>query len=344
MEWAAAGRIAAACCFTVALSAACTSASDSTGGGPASPTESVSAPTASTSSGPGLSTTSSSSDQQSTDPTGTGDPAPAPVRFDQRAAMHTIRFLAVDIGPREATSANYRRAARWVESRFESYGYDVRRQRLRVPAGNSWGIDVPAGPTWNVVATPPGFSAEEPHLVVGAHLDTVPRAPGAEDDSSGVSVTLELARMAMRAAARLPVMFVAFATEEPRGAGDLLHHFGSTAIVHRLDARERRVVDAMVALDRVGVGTVVPICFGGLGRPAVRGSLLRAAERVGVPTSSCLNTTADHWSFEKAGIPAARIGGTPYAGYHSPGDVPSVINPSQLGRVGRVMWEWLRAA
>jgi hypothetical protein len=340
MGWGAARFIAGV--LALALSAACTSGSDSAGDDPPPPAGSLSSTTASTSSGPGRSTTSSSSGQPSAGPTRTSEPPPGPVRFDQRAAMHTIRFLAVEIGPREATSANYRRAARWVESRFEAYGYDVRRQRLRVPAGNSWGIDVPAGPTWNVVATPPGFRAAEPHLVVGAHLDTVPQAPGAEDDASGISVTLELARMAMRASARLPVMFVAFAAEEPRGEGDRLHHFGSIAMVDRLDWAERRAVDAMVALDRVGVGTVVPICFGGLGSPAVRGSLLRAAERVGVPASSCLNTAADHWSFEKAGMRAARVGGTPYAGYHSPGDLPSVINRSQLVRVGRVMWEWLR--
>ena len=38
----------------------------------------------------------------------------------------------------------------------------------------------------------------------------------------------------------------------------------------------------------------------------------------------------------------ARIGSTPYAAYHSPRDRIGVVRPAQLGRVGRVMWEWLR--
>src|SRR5258708_17895233 len=45
-------------------------------------------------------------------------------------------------------------------------------------------------------------------VVVGAHYDTVPGSPGADDNASGVAVLLELARMG------LPARFVAFANEE----------------------------------------------------------------------------------------------------------------------------------
>jgi Zn-dependent M28 family amino/carboxypeptidase len=157
-----------------------------------------------------------------------------------------------------------------------------------------------------------------------------------------VSVVLELARLSSVGQTKLPVVFVAFAAEEPRGEGDALHHFGSTAMVDRLSGAERRATNAMVALDRIGVGTVVPVCTGGLEPPSVRAALLRAAGRIGVPASACLNTSSDHWSFEKAGMRAARVGGTSYAGYHSAGDVPSVIDPAQVQRVGRLMWGWLR--
>jgi hypothetical protein len=79
------------------------------------------------------------------------------MRFSAAAAMRTVHFLAGSIGPREATSPAYARAARWVEHRLRGYGYLVRRQHLRVPAGVSWGVPVPAGDTWNVIATPEGF-------------------------------------------------------------------------------------------------------------------------------------------------------------------------------------------
>lgn len=45
-----------------------------------------------------------------------------------------------------------------------------------------------------------------------------------------------------------------------------------------------------------------------------------------------------------ARIPAARIGSVPYAAYHSPRDVPAVIDDRQLGRVGAVLWRWLPTA
>jgi Zn-dependent M28 family amino/carboxypeptidase len=206
----------------------------------------------------------------------------------------------------------------------------------------SWGIDVPAGRTWNVVATPPNLRLTRSHLLVGAHLDTVPQAPGAEDNASGVAVVLELARLTADQGSGLPVVFVAFGGEEPRGSGDNLHHFGSTAMVEQMSAAQRRGLVGMVALDRVGVGTSVPVCTGGLGPRTVQTALLRTARRDRIPVQSCVNALRDHWSFEKAGIAAARVGGTPYAAYHSAADVPSVVNRAQLRRSGQLLWDWLR--
>ncbi|MEP6666456.1 MAG: M28 family metallopeptidase [Nocardioidaceae bacterium] len=200
---------------------------------------------------------------------------------------------------------------------------------------------MPAGTTTNVIATPTRFDPSEPHLLVGAHLDTVPQAPGAEDNASGIAVLLELARVAAGNGTRLPVMFVAFGAEEPRGDGDALHHFGSRAMVTRMPAHERRAIAGMVAMDRVGVGAVVPICTGGLGPSDVQRSLLRTADRADVTPDACTNGSSDHWSFELAGVPAARVGGTSYAAYHSAADLPQVVDPRQLNRVGTLMWAWL---
>jgi aminopeptidase YwaD len=273
--------------------------------------------------------------------TKTSEPRPVQVRFRAGAAMRTVRHLARDIGPRQATSPAFAEAADWVQSEFDQLGYDVDRQTFRAPAGNSWGIDVPAGRTSNVIATRPGFDPAEPHLIVGAHLDTVPQAPGAEDNASGVSVVLELARMASIEPPRLPVVFVAFGAEEPRGPGDAWHHFGSRTMVDRLSPARQHALVAMVALDRVGVGQVVPVSAGGLEPPTVRAELVRAGKRVDVPTVTGLNQSSDHWSFDKAGLPAARVGSTPYAAYHSAADVPTVVNPAQLKRVGLLLWEWM---
>jgi hypothetical protein len=227
-------------------------------------------------------------------------PSPVPPRFDRSAAMRTIRYLAAGVGPREAASATYRHAADWVAGRLSDLGYDVTRQRVRVPAGVSWGTPVDAGHTWNVVATPADYEPGGPYRIVGAHLDTVPQAPGAEDNASGISVILELARMAAEMPTRLPVVFVAYGGEEPRGDGEAWHHFGSRAYVERMSAGERTALRGMVALDRVGVGSVVPVCSGGLEPPTVRRSLLRTAARDDIPAQSCEDQASDHWSFDQA--------------------------------------------
>lgn len=274
-------------------------------------------------------------------PSPTKEPTPR-ARFDPDAAVRTVRHLAGRIGPREAASPAYERAAAWVQRRLNGLGYDVRRQRVAVPAGDSWGVPVDAGRSSNVVAAPPDLGPREPYVIVGAHLDTVAVAPGAEDNASGVAVVLELARMAAKAPTRHPVVFVAFGAEEPRGEGDDLHHFGSRAYVERMTGRQRRNLEAMVSLDRVGVGRVVPVCSGGLEPPTVRRALLRTAARIDVAAEPCENQASDHWSFDKAGLPSARLGSTPYDEYHSEADRPDVVRPAQLNHTGELMWAWLR--
>ena len=274
-----------------------------------------------------------------TSPAASTTPA-RPPSFDPAAAFATVRTLA-GLGPRETTSRAYRRAAAHVERRLAALGYRVSRQAVDVPAGNSWGIDVPAGVADNLLAVPDGFDADAPHRVVGAHLDTVPQAPGAEDNASGVAVLLELARMAAEAPPEVPVTFVVFAAEEPRGEGDDWHHFGSQHYVRQLDRRERDAVVGMVAVDRVGAGRGVRIRAGDRGPRSVLRQLAAAAGRVGVAHTGGESTASDHWSFQKAGIAAARLGGTAYAGYHNADDVPDGLRRATLDANGRVAWAWL---
>ncbi len=304
---------------------------------PEGPAESAGAPASPASSAPAA---ASSPAEATSSPSPTASARPA--RFSAARAQATVRHLAGRIGPRPATGPGFRRAAGWVARELRGLGYDVRRQRFRVPAGDSWGVPVDAGRSANVVATPPGFDPARPHRLVGAHLDTVAVAPGAEDNASGVAVLLELARLARTREPALPTVFVAFGAEEPVGPGDALHHFGSRHYVATMTRPQRRALRAMASLDRVGVGAVVPVCTGPLSPPVVLRSVLRTARTLGVPARRCRdNTSSDHWSFEKAGYPVVRLGSTPYAGYHSAADVPSVVSPGQLRRVGRVAWAWL---
>ena len=289
-------------------------------------------------------TASEAPDRVTPSPTPTPTPTPTPAVFDATAAFDVIEHLAGTIGPREASGPAFHQAAADVEGWFTALGYVVTQVPVPVPAGNSWGVDVPAGTSANVIADPPGFDPTAPHVIVGAHLDTVPQAPGAEDNASGIGVMIDLARMAAAEPLGMPVRFIAFGAEEPRGDGDALHHFGSQQYVRDLPAAQAVALAGMVSLDRVGVAAEhVPICTGGSGTTAVRDALVAAAASVAVAAAACENRSSDHWSFEKAELPSARLGSVPYPGYHSAGDVPTVVDLSQLDEVGRTVWAWLRS-
>jgi Zn-dependent M28 family amino/carboxypeptidase len=254
--------------------------------------------------------------------------------------MRDIRHLANEIGPRHGTSRAFEEAADWVERRFVDLGYQVDRQQVTVPAGTTWGVRVPRGQADNIIASPPGFDDESAHRIVGAHLDTVPRSPGAEDNASGIAVLLELARI--HADDPEGLRFIAFAAEEPRGLGDA-HHYGSRAYVRRLDDAERDAVRGMISMDRVGVGRAVPLSTGGLGTRGLRNRLeaIASARDVRIELHGD-DRASDHWSFERAGLRAVRVGSVPYCCYHAPTDRPHIISKRQLRRVGVIVGAWLR--
>ena len=305
-------------------------------------------------SGPGSPSPAESTPAAPPDPSETSEtsaPAP-PERVDPDdvrvgTAMRAVRHLAGEIGPRPATSPAYHEAAAWVEERLTELGWTVERQSFRAPAGFSVGgptegLPVEAGRSVNVIATRGDVVPGEPWLALGAHLDTVPTAPGAEDNASGIGAMLAVAEVAAERRTRLPVVVVAFGAEEPRGFGDENHHYGSRAYVASLTDAQRQSLRGMVSMDRVGVGTVVPVGSVEDGDP-LRAELLRAARRAGVPTvAETGQVSSDHWSFVREGMPGVRLGSTPYAGYHSPDDVPSVVSSAQVARVARLVVSWLR--
>ena len=270
-------------------------------------------------------------------------PEPASARDVRVAtAWEAVKHLAGTIGPRHGTSPAYRRAADWVEGRFRSFGYDVSRQPFDVPGGVSWGVPVEAGRSVNLVATHGEIDTTRPYLLVGAHLDTVPQAPGAEDNASGVGTLLAVAEAIGGRHTRLPVVLVAFGAEEPRGPGDDDHHYGSRFFVSQLSSAERSALRGMVSLDRVGVGNVTPVCSATDAPGPLRAELLEAARRVRAATLPCTgNRASDHWSFVRNALPGVRLGSTSYAGYHSPQDVPAVVDRDQLERAARITVAWL---
>ena len=68
-------------------------------------------------------------------------------------------------------------------------------------------------PFVNLLAQPAG-AGQDPQLIIGAHVDTVPGTPGADDNASGVAALLEISRIIAAAPAPWPVTFTVFTLEE----------------------------------------------------------------------------------------------------------------------------------
>ena len=66
----------------------------------------------------------------------------------------------------------------------------------------------------NLILNLPGTSARKTPILIGAHYDTVPGSPGADDNATGVAALLELARLLTEIPAKYPVRLVAFDLEE----------------------------------------------------------------------------------------------------------------------------------
>jgi Zn-dependent M28 family amino/carboxypeptidase len=90
-----------------------------------------------------------------------------------------------------------RTVAEWLAQEFSESGYEVQFQgRFR-----------------NVIAQPTRVTAGKV-IVVGAHYDSVPTTPGADDNGSAVAAMLGCAKLCAQFLPELPAVFVAFNGEE----------------------------------------------------------------------------------------------------------------------------------
>jgi len=149
-----------------------------------------------------------------------------------------VEFLSMNIGERHLwKDASLNRAADYIESAFTSYGYPVWRQTY-----SCYGKNVS-----NLLAEKPGTDKEV--VILGAHYDTVPGTPGADDNASAVAGLLELARLNKNIPSKKTLVFAAFVNEEPPCFGS--YNMGS--MVYAKYLREQKIpVEVMISLEMIG--------------------------------------------------------------------------------------------
>ncbi|MBY0359831.1 MAG: M20/M25/M40 family metallo-hydrolase [Candidatus Obscuribacterales bacterium] len=151
-----------------------------------------------------------------------------------------LQVLAVDIGDRSLRCPQAQAAAiAYIDTCFRSAGYQTEKQLYSIP-----GVAVPAT---NVVCELPGTKYPERIFVVGAHYDTVPGTPGADDNGSGVAGLLALAKAFAGSPQECTLRFVAFSNEEAKARQEM----GSFAYAKRCAERGENII-GMFSLEMLG--------------------------------------------------------------------------------------------
>ena len=115
-------------------------------------------------------------------------------------------ILANNIGPRPYNSTSNVQAAEFIADELNSTG--------SISATYQW-FTYAGKKIANVIGTLPSADpSNQSKIVVGAHFDTVPNSPGADDNGSGTALLLEVARVLSRCRFGRTIEFVAFNAEE----------------------------------------------------------------------------------------------------------------------------------
>jgi len=262
------------------------------------------------------------------------------------ALREHVNALAVDIGPRTpSTPDSLVRAANYIYSVFEDAGLVVREQNY----------DYCDQRVTNLLATLPTTGGASAYYVVGAHYDTVPSTPGADDNASAVAVMLELAGRLRQVRLKAPILFAAFTLEEPPAY--LTGHQGSRTFVRNCRSRGDRVLGAII-LEMVGytaprqhypflprwpgypgqgnfigiIGNWRSLHFGRAVLRGFRKNKGLPAESLFLPFDGRIlpeTRLSDHASFWDAGLPALMVTDTAFfrnPNYHLPSDTIDTLD------------------
>lgn len=165
--------------------------------------------------------------------------------IEENLRLHVDRLAGL-IGPRHLRKPKSIQATvGYIESQWQSMGFHPQKERFDA-------LDQEAT---NLVVEQKGSRDAENIIVLGAHYDTVPTTPGADDNASAVAVLLEASRLLYEVRTKRTARFVAFACEEPPYFN--VDSMGSQHHARRSRRRGDHIV-GMLCLEMVGYFTDEP--------------------------------------------------------------------------------------
>jgi Zn-dependent M28 family amino/carboxypeptidase len=266
---------------------------------------------------------------------------------------NTVSMLAKKIGARASNNQKaLRKAQEFIAGELRAFGYAVSLQPF-----------VFGGYTHiNVIAELRGGVRPYEILIVGAHYDTVPETPGADDNASGVAGMLGLAHSLAGSPLPRTVRFVAFGLEEPPAFQT--SRMGSYQYAQSLAGAGDRIL-GMICLEMIGFFSDQP-CSQSYPMPLLsqkypdRGNFIAMAgnmasraftESIGssfrklsglplitlnAPPIAAGIDFSDHWSFYQFGYKALMVTDTAFyrnPHYHLGTDTPETLDYKRMTQV-----------
>lgn len=249
---------------------------------------------------------------------------------DDLSAFHTRHTLSSFIGP----------VADWIVARFQGFAYSDVSKVAYTRSGNT---------LHNVVCTKAGSGNTGQIIIVCAHYDCImqnagdatARAPGADDNASGVAALLEIARIVEDVDLEDTVQFVAFSGEE-QGL------WGSDAYASQLQAGNVSV-HRLINLDMVGfpppAGTVTVeddrgnvVASNNAPSTAFADVLEQMAGKyTNLPVKRAGIYSSDYMPFEADGVVVVgAFDGEGNPNYHNSSDTPATLDYGYLADVTRM--------
>jgi Zn-dependent M28 family amino/carboxypeptidase len=281
-------------------------------------------------------------------------PASASQPLGERLERHVSEIASQERNTR--TPRSLESAAVYIEKTLAEAGYRSTRQEYAAGGRRVHNIEASIG---NVAQG----RRPERIFIVGAHYDSAPGAPGANDNGSGTAAVLELARLlkTMQPRAGTEVRFVFFVNEEPPYF--MGEEMGSMVHAAELKRQGQKVEGALV-LETMGYYTDAPnsqqlppglesrypstgnfLAFvGTLESSALVRDALAAfrsasdfpAHGLAAPAHTTGVTLSDHSSYNRHGYPALMVTDTAfmrYPYYHTAQDTPDKLDYESMARV-----------
>jgi len=265
---------------------------------------------------------------------------------------HHVQRLAGDIGERNVWRPEaLRAAADYIRGEFAELGYEVAIQSYQAEGLSCDNIEI-------VV---PGKLRNAEIIIAGAHYDTVPGSPGADDNASGVAGVIEIARLLRGAHPARTIKLVAFVNEE-----EPFFFFGEMGSKVYAEAARGRGdnIRVMLSLEMLGCysdkpgsqayppflrwfypdrGNFIAFVSNIKSRHALRETAAAFRKHSDFPAEQLASPAfvpgvawSDHLSFWRAGYPAVMVTDTAfyrYPHYHRASDTPDKIRYPEMARV-----------